>query len=70
MSAAGGPELPREMAPGLHWLGSCLEVSPRIQGAGRTRSDGGGSIVLASNGVKPRPASLSGAHYLTAPEST
>src|SRR5882724_7487410 len=27
------------------------------KGAGRTRSDGGGSIVLARDGVKPRPAS-------------
>jgi flavorubredoxin len=27
------PVLPREMAPGLTWLGTCLEVLPRIQGA-------------------------------------
>jgi flavorubredoxin len=27
------PALPRQMAPGLHWLGSCLEVLPRIRGA-------------------------------------
>ncbi|HLH68719.1 MAG TPA: Rieske 2Fe-2S domain-containing protein [Candidatus Dormibacteraeota bacterium] len=44
---AGGPEtgsppaaqdpphvtLPREVLPGLHWLGSCLEILPRIQQA-------------------------------------
>ncbi len=32
-TVAGRPTLPREMAPGLTWLGTCLEVLPRIQGA-------------------------------------
>jgi len=30
---AAGPSLPREIFPGLTWLGSCLEVLPRIQAA-------------------------------------
>jgi flavorubredoxin len=33
------------MAPGLHWLGSCLEVSPRIQGA--YLKDAGSAILHA-----------------------